>query len=52
MIDCMSRGIAALEHAAMVSRSASRAFEDQAALLAVAKRTVEMSALLLRDDQQ
>lgn len=50
MIDCMTRGIAALEHAAMVSRSASRAFEDQAACLQTAKRTVEMLALFSRDD--
>ena len=48
VVDAMARGIAALEHAALVSRSASRAFEDQATALAAAKRAVEMMVLSQR----
>ena len=48
VLDAMTRGIQALEHAALVSRSASRAFEDQATALSSAKRAVEMMLLSQR----
>ncbi len=44
-MDALSRGVIATEHAANISRSAAKAFEDQAATLQACKRTIEGIAM-------